>query len=108
MPQNNHLLKALSPEVQERLWPHLEPVTLPLGKVLYESGDVLRHVYFPTDSIVSLLYVMENGASAEISVVGNEGLIGVALFMGGESTPSRALVQSAGSAFRLGGAAAQG
>jgi CRP-like cAMP-binding protein len=104
MPQNNHLLKALSSEAQKRLWPHLELIALPLGKVLYEPGDVLRHVYFPTDSIVSLLYVMENGASAEISVVGNEGLIGVALFMGGESTPSRALVQSAGSAFRLEGA----
>src|SRR6202008_1706902 len=71
------------------------------GKVLYESGDALRHVYFPTDSIISLLYVMENGSSAEISVVGNEGLIGVALFMGGESTPSRAIVQSAGSAYQL-------
>ena len=103
MPQNNHLLNALSAEARKRLYPHLELIALPLGKVLYESGDVLRHVYFPTDSIVSLLYVMENGASAEISVVGNEGLIGVALFMGGESTPSRALVQSAGSAFRLGG-----
>ena len=74
---------------------------MPLGKVLYESGDVLRHVYFPTDSIVSLLYVMEDGASAEIAVVGNEGLIGVALFMGGETTPSRAIVQSAGYAYRL-------
>jgi len=83
--------------------PHLELVPLPLGKVLYESGDALRHVYFPTDSIVSLLYVMEDGASAEISVVGNEGLIGVALFMGGESTPSRAIVQSAGSAYRMPG-----
>ena len=74
-----------------------------LGQVLYESGDELRHVYFPTDSIISLLYVMENGASAEISVVGNEGLVGVALFMGGSSTPSRGVVQSAGSAFRLSG-----
>jgi CRP-like cAMP-binding protein len=100
-PQQNHLLAALPVEVQDRLFPHLELVALPLGKVLYESGDALRHVYFPTDSIVSLLYVMESGASAEISVVGNEGLIGVALFMGGESTPSRAIVQSAGSAYRL-------
>ena len=100
-PQQNHLLAALPGEVQTRLFPHLEPVTLPLGKVLYESGDTLRHVYFPTDAIVSLLYVMESGASAEISVVGNEGLIGVALFMGGESTPSRAIVQSGGSAYRL-------
>jgi len=74
---------------------------MPLGKVLYESGDVLRHVYFPIDCIVSLLYVMENGASAEIAVVGDEGLVGVSLFMGGESTPSRAIVQSAGSAYQL-------
>ena len=74
-----------------------------LGKVLYESGEVLRHVYFPTDSIVSLLYVMEDGASAEISVIGNEGVLGVALFMGGETTPSRSIVQSAGSAYRLTG-----
>ncbi|MGQ0622200.1 MAG: Crp/Fnr family transcriptional regulator [Panacagrimonas sp.] len=102
-PQLNHLLAALSTEVQARLFPHLEKVPLPLGKVLYESGDALRHVYFPTDSIVSLLYVMENGASAEISVVGNEGLIGIALFMGGESTPSRAIVQSAGTAYRMPG-----
>jgi CRP-like cAMP-binding protein len=93
----------LSTEAQDHLFPHLEPISLPLGKVLYESGDALRHVYFPTDSIVSLLYVMENGASAEISVVGNDGIIGVALFMGGESTPSRAIVQSAGSAYRLPG-----
>jgi CRP-like cAMP-binding protein len=102
-PRQNHLLAALSTEVQDRLFPHLEPIALSLGKVLYESGDALRHVYFPTDSIVSLLYVMENGASAEISVVGNDGVIGVALFMGGESTPSRAIVQSAGSAYRLPG-----
>ena len=74
---------------------------MPLGKVLYESGDVQRHVYFPTDSIVSFLYVMENGASAEVSVVGNECLIGISLFMGGETTPSRAIVQSAGHAYRL-------
>lgn len=102
-PLQNHLLAALPVEVQNRLFPELELAPLPLGKVLYESGDVLRHVYFPTDSIVSLLYVMESGASAEISVVGNEGLIGVALFMGGESTPSRAIVQSAGHAYRLRG-----
>ena len=100
-PQKNHLLAALPVDVQERLFPHLELDTMPLGKVIYESGDTLRHVYFPIDCIVSLLYVMEDGASAEISVVGNEGLIGVALFMGGESTPSRAVVQSAGSAYRL-------
>lgn len=104
-PQQNHLLSALSAEVRERLFPHLElvPLPLPLGKVLYESGDTLRHVYFPTDAIVSLLYVMESGASAEISVVGNEGLVGVSLFMGGESTPSRAVVQSEGYAYRLPG-----
>lgn len=100
-PQHNHILAALSPAVQERILPQLEYVSLPLGKVLYESGDTLRHVYFPTDSIVSLLYVMENGASAEISVVGNEGVVGVSLFMGGESTPSRALVQSGGHGYRL-------
>ncbi len=102
-PQQNHLLAALPMEALERLLPHLELVNLALGEVLYESGDALRHVYFPTDSIVSLLYVMEDGASAEISVVGNEGMIGIAVFMGGESTPSRAIVQSAGSAFRLPG-----
>jgi len=100
-PQQNHLLAALSASTFSRLEPHLERVTLPLGKALYESGDALRHVYFPADAIVSLLYVMENGASAEISVVGNEGLVGIAVFMGGESTPSRAIVQSAGHAFRL-------
>ena len=100
-PQQNHLLAALSPAERERLYPHLRLVPMPLGKVLYESGDVLRHVYFPTDSIVSLLYVLADGASAEISVVGNEGLIGIALFMGGETTPSRAIVQSAGHAYRL-------
>jgi len=100
-PQQNLLIAALPTEVQNRLLPNLELVRLPLGKVLYESGDTLRHVYFPTDSIVSLLYVMESGASAEISVVGNEGIIGIALFMGGESTPSRAIVQSGGYAYRL-------
>ncbi|PIV33968.1 MAG: Crp/Fnr family transcriptional regulator [Lysobacterales bacterium CG02_land_8_20_14_3_00_62_12] len=100
-PQQNHLLAALPEAVRERLYPYLEAVALPLGKVLYESGDTLRHVYFPTDSIVSLLYVMADGASAEIAVVGNEGLVGIALFMGGESTPSRAIVQSGGNAYRL-------
>jgi len=100
-PLQNHLLASLPVDVRNRIFPALELATLPLGKVLYESGDTLRHVYFPTDSIVSLLYVMENGASAEISVVGNEGLVGIALFMGGESTPSRAIVQSAGEAYRL-------
>jgi len=102
-PQQNHLLAALPVEALERLLPHLELVTLSLGEVLYEPGDVQHHVYFPTDAIVSQLYVMENGASAEISVVGNEGMIGIAVFMGGESTPSQAIVQSAGHAFRLPG-----
>ena len=102
-PEQNHLLAALSEAERERLYPHLRLVPMPLGKALYESGDVLRHVYFPLDCIVSLLYVLENGASAEISVVGREGLIGVALFMGGETTPSRAIVQSAGHAYRLDG-----
>ena len=100
-PQQNHLLAALPADIQQRMFPFLELVPLPLGKVLYESGDTMKHVYFPTDSIVSLLYVMESGASAEISVVGNEGVVGVAVFMGGESTSSRAIVQSAGSAYRL-------
>jgi CRP-like cAMP-binding protein len=102
-PQRNYLLAALGPEERERLYPNLQLVPMPLGKVLYESGDLMRYVYFPTDCIVSLLYVLADGASAEISVVGNEGLIGVSLFMGGETTPSRAIVQSAGSAFRLSG-----
>jgi CRP-like cAMP-binding protein len=102
-PQQNHLLGALPAEVLDRLLPYFELIELPLGKVLYESGDALRHVFFPTDAIVSLLYVMESGSSAEISVVGNEGMVGIAVFMGGESTPSRAIVQSAGYAFRLSG-----
>src|SRR6202163_2244699 len=100
-PQQNYLLAALSDTERERIFPLLQLVPMPLGKVLYESGDVLRHVYFPTDSIVSLLYVLADGASAEISVVGNEGLLGIALFMGGETTPSRAIVHSAGHAYRL-------
>lgn len=100
-PKLNHLLAALPPGELEHVAPHLELVTLKLGAVLYESGGKLKHVYFPTDAIVSLLYVMEDGASAEIAVVGNEGLLGVSLFMGGETTPSRAVVQSQGYAFRL-------
>ncbi len=100
-PQQNHLLEALSDLERARILPHLQLVPMPLGKVLYESGDVLRHVYFPIDCIVSLLYVMEDGASAEIAVVGNEGIVGIGLFMGGETTPSRAIVQSAGHAYRL-------
>ncbi|NML24148.1 Crp/Fnr family transcriptional regulator [Zoogloea sp. G-4-1-14] len=104
-PLQNRLLAVL-PEIEfERLKPQLEAVDMPLGHVLYESGRTLSHVYFPTTSIVSLLYVMENGASAEIAVVGNEGVVGIALFMGGESTPSRAVVQSAGQGFRLRGQA---
>jgi CRP-like cAMP-binding protein len=100
-PRDNFLLAAL-PDAEWQRWRHfLEKVEMPLGEVLYESGATLTHVYFPTTSIVSLLYVMENGASAEIAVVGNEGLVGVSLFMGGESTPSRAVVQSAGHGLRL-------
>lgn len=100
-PQHNHLLAALAPELQSRLFPHLELVPLPLRAVLYEARRPMRHVYFPTDSIVSLQYLMENGASTAISVVGNEGLLGITLFLGGASAPSRSLVQSAGFAYRL-------
>ncbi len=100
-PKENHLLSVLPEAEWIRLSPHLVGVDLQLGEVLYESGDRLDHVYFPTTSIVSLLYVMEDGASAEIAIVGNEGLIGIALFMGGDTTPSRAIVQSAGEAYRL-------
>ncbi len=100
-PRKNHLLAAL-PEAERQRWlPQLEWVEMPLGQVLYESGSTLSHVYFPTTAIVSLLYVMENGDSAEIAVVGNEGIAGISLFMGGGSTPSRAVVQSAGEGFRL-------
>ena len=99
-PKQNHLLAALPSADYKRLLPELERVPLVLGQVLYESGSGQAHVYFPTDSIVSLLYVMQNGSSAEIAVVGNEGVVGIALFMGGETTPSRAVVQSAGSAYR--------
>ena len=100
-PRKNQLLASLPAEELARWLPHLEPREMPLGKVLYESGALMSHVYFPTTSIVSLLYVMEDGASAEIAVVGNEGIVGVSLFMGGGSTPSRAVVQSAGNGFRL-------
>jgi CRP-like cAMP-binding protein len=100
-PRRNQLLAAL-PEPEWLRWlPQLEPVEMPLGKVLYESGNKLSHVYFPCTSIVSLLYVMEDGASAEIAVVGREGIVGISLFMGGQSTTSRAVVQSAGHGFRL-------
>ena len=100
-PKANRLLAAL-PDSHFLQWlPELEHFDLPLGHVLYESGGTLSHVYFPTTAIVSLLYVMEDGASAEIAVVGNEGLVGISLFMGGQSTPSRAVVQSAGHSYRL-------
>jgi CRP-like cAMP-binding protein len=103
-PRQNQLLAALPAAEWARLEPALELKVMPLGEILYESGMELRHVYFPTTSIVSLLYVMENGSSAEIAIVGNEGIVGVALFMGGETTPSRGIVQSAGYAYRLPGA----
>lgn len=103
-PENNHLLAALSPEVQCRLFPHLEMVSLPLRAVLYESHRVMNHVYFPTDSIISLQYLLEDGASTALSVVGNEGLLGIDLLLAGEPTPSRSMVQSAGYAYRLPGA----
>ena len=99
--KQNQLLAALPADEWERWQPELEPVDMKLGDVLYESGSTMTHVYFPTTAIVSLLYVMENGASAEIAVVGHEGIVGISLFMGGESTPSRAVVQSAGKGFRL-------
>ncbi len=100
-PRRNQLLAALPDADWARWEPHLELIELPLGKVLYESGAPQRHVYFPTSAIVSLLYVLEDGASAEIAVVGLEGVVGISLFMGGGSTPSRAVVQSAGQGFRL-------
>jgi CRP-like cAMP-binding protein len=100
-PNQNHLLDALSAAELKRIRRHLEPVEMPLGDVVYESGRQLEYVYFPTTCIVSLLYVLENGASAEIAVVGNEGVVGVSIFMGGETTPSRAVVQSAGESYRL-------
>lgn len=102
-PRQNRLLAVL-PEVEyRRIAPHLELVPLPLGHVLYESGGKLHWVYFPTDAIISLLYVMEDGASAEIAVVGNEGIVGIALFMGGQTVTNRAVVQSEGQAYRLKG-----
>ncbi len=100
-PQHNQLLAALPEADFQRLLPHLESVDLPLGMVVFESGDKLQHLYFPTGGIVSLLYAMESGASTEIAVIGNDGVIGIALFMGGESTPSRAVVQSVGQGFRM-------
>jgi CRP-like cAMP-binding protein len=103
-PDRNEILKTLPEAERARLFPHLRLVDLPLGMVIYESGARARHIYFPTDSIISLLYVLTNGASAEIAVVGREGAVGVSLFMGGETTTSRAVVQSAGRAYRLSGA----
>lgn len=100
-PRQNQLLAALPAADYERLHVHLELVKLPLGLVVFESGSKLRHLFFPASGIVSLLYAMENGASTEIAVIGNEGVVGIALFMGGESTPSRAVVQSAGHGYRL-------
>jgi len=100
-PNQNHLLAALPAEEFGRLAPHLELVPLLLGESIYEPGSQLTHVYFPTTAIVSLLYVLESGASAEIAGVGNEGILGIALFMGGETTPSSAVVQTAGHAYRL-------
>jgi CRP-like cAMP-binding protein len=102
-PQRNLLLAGLAPEERERIYPHLRLTSMPLGKVLYESGGALDAVYFPTDCIASLLYTFSDSASAEIAVVGNEGLVGISLLMGGDTTPSRALVQSAGHAFRISG-----
>ncbi len=100
-PLQNHLLDALPEAELDYFRPYLELVELPLGYVLYESGELLKNVYFPTTSIISLLYVMEDGSSAEIAVVGNEGILGISLFMGGETTPSRAIVQSAGYGYKL-------
>jgi CRP-like cAMP-binding protein len=100
-PRQNHLLDALPAAEYERIASHLELIPMNLGDVIYEPGIKLRHVYFPTTSIVSLLYVMEDGASAEIAIVGNEGILGISLFMGGDTTPSRAVVQSAGHGYRL-------
>jgi CRP-like cAMP-binding protein len=100
-PSVNRLLNALPQASKDRIFPQLKLINLPLGKVIYESGQSAANVYFPTNSIISLLYVMADGASAEISVVGNEGLVGIAVFMGGESTPNRAIVQSAGTAYSL-------
>jgi CRP-like cAMP-binding protein len=100
-PRANKLLRSLSTSAYERIAPHLELVRLDLGQVLHEAGTKMRYVYFPTTSIVSLLYVMEDGASAEIAVVGNDGIVGISLFMGGNSTISRAIVQSAGECYRL-------
>jgi len=102
-PRQSHLLAVLPESESKRLLPYMELVSLTLGQALYESGDQLNHVYFPTTAIVSLLYELENGSSAEIAVVGNEGIVGIALFLGGDTMPNRAVVQSAGQAYRLQG-----
>ncbi len=99
--RKNHLLSELPGEEFDRILPQMIPVKLPLGKVLYESGDQLDYVYFPTTAIISLLYIMENGSTAEIGIVGNDGILGIALFMGGNTTPNRAVIQSAGNAFKM-------
>ncbi len=99
--RKNHLLASLPDDEFNRVMTHLSPVALPLGKALYESGDKLDFVYFPTTAIVSLLYIMQNGATAEIGVVGNDGILGIALFMGGDTTPNRAIIQSAGEGFKM-------
>ena len=100
-PNQNHLLAALLDAEFDRLSPHLDPIMMRLGDVLYESGAAINHVYFPTSAIVSLHYVLENGSSSEIAGVGNEGMLGISLFMGGNTTPSRAVVQTAGHGYRL-------
>ncbi len=100
-PRQNRLLHALPAETYERIAPHLEPVTLPLGEVIYEPGSLVRHAWFPATAIISLSYVMENGASAEIAGVGNEGMVGVSLFLGGKTTPSRATVCNGGHGYRM-------
>lgn len=100
-PTTNRLLGALPPDEISRLTPHLRPVSLELGAVLYESGEQLEFVYFPTTAIISLLYIMENGSTAEIGMTGNDGVVGIALYMGGNTTPNRAVVQSAGNAYKL-------
>ena len=102
-PRENHLLAALPADEWERLRPKMELWPMALGHVLYKSGSKLQHVYFPTTSLISLLYVMEDGDSAEIAIVGKEGIVGISLFMGGETTPSRGIVQSAGNAYRVAG-----
>ena len=102
-PKQNHLLASLPDEDYQRLLPDLELIPMPLGWALYESGSHMNYLYFPTTSIVSVLYVTENGASAEIAITGNCGVVGISLFMGGETTPSRAVVQSAGHGYRLAG-----